>query len=290
MANLTEETKYPSGIYRWETTDPIIGGEPGFDSNGEPTGAGLDNVPTKQLADRTNYLKTAMDQLLNPAFAAIGGAFLRFESVPVTNMDTLITAGIYRTTTSTTNSPLSGTSDLVIVTVIGNSVRQHIFGSDMLTRTAVVSGGSTPTWGAWTNRGTPAGAVQSFARNTAPDGWLKANGAAVSRTTYARLFAAIGTTFGAGDGSTTFNLPDLRAEFVRGWDDGRGVDSGRAFGSAQADELKSHNHRIPTTLVAASAGTTTRVVGAEDQLQVTFNTGGSETRPRNVALLFCIKF
>lgn len=86
--------------------------------------------------------------------------------------------------------------------------------------------------------GVPSGAVMTFAMNTAPTGWLKANGAAVSRTTYAALFSAIGTTFGVGNGSTTFNLPDLRGEFMRGWDDGRGVDSGRAFGSAQLDQMQ----------------------------------------------------
>lgn len=101
---------------------------------------------------------------------------------------------------------------------------------------------------------TQAGEVAFFARNTAPTGYLKANGAAVSRTAYATLFAAIGTTFGAGDGSTTFNLPDLRGEFIRGWDDGRGVDSGRAFGSYQTDEIKSHKHTtdVGTVLIAAS--------------------------------------
>ena len=89
---------------------------------------------------------------------------------------------------------------------------------------------------------TPASTVIYVAQNTAPTGYLKANGAAISRTTYADLFAAIGTTFGTGDGSTTFNVPDLRGEFIRAWDDARGVDSGRSFGSAQADEFESHNH------------------------------------------------
>lgn len=92
------------------------------------------------------------------------------------------------------------------------------------------------------NTAAPAGAVMHFAQSTAPQGWLKANGTAVSRTTYADLFAAIGTTFGEGDGSTTFNLPDLRGEFVRGWDEGRGADDGRTFGSSQSDENKSHTH------------------------------------------------
>jgi len=70
----------------------------------------------------------------------------------------------------------------------------------------------------------PAGAVEYFARQTAPTGWIKADGSVVSRTQYADLFAAVGTVFGTGDGSTTFNLPDLRGEFIRGYDDGRGID------------------------------------------------------------------
>ena len=90
----------------------------------------------------------------------------------------------------------------------------------------------------------PSGTVLYFAGQTAPAGWLKANGAAVSRTAYAALFAAIGTTYGAGDGRSTFNLPDLRGEFLRGWDDGRGVDAGRVFGSAQAHALQSHQHGL----------------------------------------------
>jgi len=61
---------------------------------------------------------------------------------------------------------------------------------------------------------TPSGAVQFFAMETAPVGWLKANGAAISRITYANLYAAIGTRFGAGDGKITFNLPDLRGEWL----------------------------------------------------------------------------
>lgn len=134
------------------------------------------------------------------------------------------------------------------------------------------------------------GAVEAFARSTPPAGWLKANGAAVSRTTYADLFAAIGTTFGAGNGSTTFNLPDMRGEFVRGWDDARGVDASRAFGSAQAGAIQSHTHGISVsaseqTLAAGSASSATYLPGSQ-----TGATGGSETRPRNIALLYCIKY
>ena len=88
----------------------------------------------------------------------------------------------------------------------------------------------------------PPGVISYTAASSAPTGWLKANGAAVSRATYAALFAAIGDYYGPGDGSTTFNVPDLRGYHIRSLDDGRGVDSGRVRGSIQADQNKSHDH------------------------------------------------
>lgn len=137
------------------------------------------------------------------------------------------------------------------------------------------------------------GAVFFFARSAAPDGYLKANGASVSRTTYAALFQAIGTAFGAGNGSTTFTLPDLRGEFIRGWSDGGPVDLGRAFGSGQADEFKSHTHAYSIPFYGAidipiGSPNVTRVGIAQNT--ATGAAGGSETRPRNVALLACIKY
>jgi microcystin-dependent protein len=104
-----------------------------------------------------------------------------------------------------------------------------------------------------TSGGTPAGAIVAFAMSTAPTGWLKANGATISRTTYAALFAAIGVVFGPGDGSTTFQLPDLRGEFPRYWDDSRGIDVGRAFGSAQTADLAPHLHPVSITSGLQSA-------------------------------------
>lgn len=95
-----------------------------------------------------------------------------------------------------------------------------------------------------TDQNAPAGQIGHTARSTAPVGWLKANGAAVSRIAFARLFAAIGTIYGAGDGFNTFNLPDLRGRFVRSWDDGRGLDPGRALGSAQGSQNQSHGHGV----------------------------------------------
>ena len=135
------------------------------------------------------------------------------------------------------------------------------------------------------------GDIKFTARSTAPTGWLKANGAAISRTAYADLFAAIGTRFGAGDGFNTFNLPDLRGEFIRGWDDGRGVDPYRQFGSWQADELKSHTHSISLRVDKEyNSGYSELWRDGSGSTRTTNATGGSETRPRNIALLACIKY
>jgi microcystin-dependent protein len=118
----------------------------------------------------------------------------------------------------------------------------------------------------------------------------------VSRSTYSSLFSAIGTTYGVGDGSTTFNLPDLRGEFPRGWDDGRGVDTGRVIGSAQADGFRTHSHAI-TGYSAGINNTAGSHFYNTNQFNTTSSTsttstpaGDSETRPRNIALLACIRF
>jgi microcystin-dependent protein len=140
----------------------------------------------------------------------------------------------------------------------------------------------------------PVGSITMHAADAAPSGWLECDGGAVSRATYAGLFAAIGTVFGVGDGTTTFNVPDLRGEFVRGWDDGRAVDPARAFGSAQSDEFKAHVHSVqpPASTDDSSSGLTTTGTGGAEIITPynTASTGGSETRPRNIALLFIIKF
>ena len=135
------------------------------------------------------------------------------------------------------------------------------------------------------------GTIIHTARSTPPTGYLKANGVAISRTTYSALFSAIGTVFGAGNGSTTFNLPELRGEFVRGLDDGRGVDSGRVLGTAQADELKAHTHlQRGTSANNLDAGAyEIQTQSTTDNIN-TGSTGGTETRPRNVSLLYCIKY
>lgn len=132
------------------------------------------------------------------------------------------------------------------------------------------------------------GAIFYHGKSAAPSGYLKCNGAAVSRTTYADLYAEIGTTFGAGDGSTTFNLPELRGEFPRGWDDSRGVDSARVFGSAQAQGERAHYHTIQYGVYGLGAGGSNITVVNTNTDGATIT--GGETRPRNVALLAVIKY
>jgi len=95
--------------------------------------------------------------------------------------------------------------------------------------------------------GVPSGSVFCMAVATVPTGYLECNGAAVSRTTYAALFAIIGVNYGSGNGSSTFNLPDLRGEFVRGFDHGRNVDAGRGIGTSQSGGNASHNHSATTS-------------------------------------------
>ena len=143
----------------------------------------------------------------------------------------------------------------------------------------------------------PAGAVQAFAMNSAPAGWLAADGSNVNRTTYAALFSAISTTYGAGDGSTTFALPDLRGYFVRGvgvagqnGTNSDGTASG-AFGAKQADAFRSHTHTVFGTQLAQFQSTGAVLSGTSSNAnQTTTATGGTETRPANIAMLYCIKF
>jgi microcystin-dependent protein len=154
----------------------------------------------------------------------------------------------------------------------------------------------------------PPGAVLPFAMAVTPSGWLAANGAAVSRTLYPALFAAIGTLYGVGDGNTTFNVPDLRGYFVRGSGTNSDGTASGTFGQKQGDDFKSHSHtgsanaaNISTISVnwngtrfstrdanGNSTGGDYRDLSHGHSLTIN-PTGGTETRPKNIALLYCIK-
>lgn len=149
----------------------------------------------------------------------------------------------------------------------------------------------------------PAGSVHYFAMQTAPEGYLVANGAIVSRTVYARLFAAIGATFGEGDGGSTFQLPDLRGEFLRGWDAGRNLDAERVFGAAQGDAIRNITGKLGGDSYEmnydqgafyggsggrGNDGSATGCMHYFDASRVVPT--ANENRPHNVALLACIKY
>jgi microcystin-dependent protein len=162
---------------------------------------------------------------------------------------------------------------------------------------------AAPTVALTAEESTPAGAVMAFAMNSAPAGWLAANGSNVSRSTYAALFAAIGTTYGAGDGSTTFALPDLRGIFVRGSDSQTisGTTYSATFAAKQQDAFQSHWHATQHTISASGSsgsgslasgsgwGVTSVRAATTDGANGTPRTA-SETRPANIALLYCVKF
>lgn len=166
------------------------------------------------------------------------------------------------------------------------------------------------------------GVMGLFLGTTPPPGWLKLNGATLSRTTYADLWAYANASnntvaeaswssnwgkFSTGDGSTTFRLPDLRGEFLRMWDDGRGVDSGRAIGSYVADTLQGHAHMYYwANLVQVSGGagvlvdqkgSPNPVSEASDRVREVVSDApygtarvSSETKPRSISVMPCIKY
>ena len=108
---------------------------------------------------------------------------------------------------------------------------------------------------------TPTGTVLAFSGAAAPAGWLLANGQAVSRTDYAALFTAIGTAFGTGNGTTTFNLPDLRGRTVIGVGQGAALTAralaqtgGEEAHALTLQELPSHSHTAPTGVTTPDGG------------------------------------
>ena len=142
------------------------------------------------------------------------------------------------------------------------------------------------------------GTVAYFAMSVAPLGWLKCNGALLTKTSYPDLSTAIGIIYG-GD-STQFNLPDLRGKFIRSWDDGAGNDTrtpSRVFGSNEAGGNESHSH-LENRAVGTDYITSAFVQSADAGLQVgyrndstyTQNSGYAETTVKNLALLACIKY
>jgi len=283
-----------------------------------------------------------------PPVNALGGRPIRFQIVKADGSANTVTVQL------AAGDVIIGLSSIVL-SAFGDSVTLVSDGG--ITWVPIQGFGASPTRRGLTRYATPAevasgtpgdmavtpaglgalltGMIAFFPTTSAPTGWLKANGALVSRATFFNLWAvaqasgnlvtdaawvaANGPTgaFSQGDGSTTFRIPDLRGEFLRGLDDGRGVDSGRGIGTFQDGQLLSHGHAItdPThahgvagnnggtagivathnvandTAYFLQTGGTNQMTTAASSTGITIaNTGGAENRPRNIALLACIKF
>lgn len=266
---IQETAQWEAIVRQVDTGDRVLGGADG-----------AVNIAYRQLANRTGYLKQQIGELN--------------DALPKNATDTI--AGVVK---------LINRLDSMAVDAALSAAQGKVLNDAIAYLNNLLVGYTA-------NSFCPSGMIMTFAGDFAPAGWLKANGAAVSRTVYAKLFAAIGTRYGAGDGHSTFNLPDLRGEFARFWDDGRGVDVGRVLGTLQLDALQKHTHLIGTS---SGENLNNGLPGIDDKywqtsggnyapatghIALTHDTGSDgygrvggrfagETRPRNIALLACIK-
>jgi microcystin-dependent protein len=384
MANVSETANFDPGVYRIEITDLVQGGE-----------TGISNKGIKNLANRTLFLKQQIDRFLLQGI----------RSVTATASTNMTDSDIGKLVVLTTNSTIDVDYDLFDANRVAAGTRfvlsaMNIWGvgdnivnvRPVITTNLVdlssginyqlglalrkfdwielVSDGINTWYIVNKELNKDVGSVVPFAfASVPPFGYLLCNGAAVSRNIYARLFNAIGTTYGIGDGFSSFNIPDLRGEFIRGFDAGRGVDtstlavscfttngvsivivndgttglfvgmsvtgtgipanttvtaiidrtlitlsnpatatnggitltftSTRTMGSTQADMLKKHEHfyALASNNVHGGSPSATLIdwdgANLEQTYDVNMNTeyvGGFETRPRNVAMSYAIKF
>lgn len=150
----------------------------------------------------------------------------------------------------------------------------------------------------------PIGAVIMWPRATAPAKYLECAGQLVSRTAYPELFDVLGIYYSAGDGSTTFGLPDYRGVFPRGWDHGRGIaDVNRDVGVYTPDAFAAHNHLVTNDADVWGGGaggsqgylsnsynnTIHQSDAGEARRNRTTDTGGAETYPKHIITMFCIR-
>lgn len=315
MANLTEVSNFDAVVYELATSDPVLGG-PG----------GVANSQAQALANRTQWLKDRIAKGLSYAAGVTGTPSLPYNVSwnPTTDYAKAYNivvggSGVQSTFTLADTSAVSpwdqnavlsvannGTSSgyLKIQVAAGSALHAADLGATITLRPgdrcdiAAVSAGVYVLLAIYRHDAiAKPGDFKWAAYNSVPTGYLATNGAAVSRTTYADLFAAIGVAYGVGDGSTTFNLPDTRGEFIRGIDNGRGVDSGRVFGASQSELIKDHVHiaGVSGTFSGASSHSVTTYSGPSstsgtDATSGMVSGGGAETRPRNITMLGLIKY
>jgi microcystin-dependent protein len=264
----------------------------------------------------------SISNLVPPASAAYVGASSTFVFESNTNVAANLDMrnAILRKSSSLspglTLSPPTGMVSDYTVTLPTLPAAQSFLGIDVsgnISSVANVSQGITLSMlvAAVANSLVPVSTILPFGGDSAPAGYLICQGSAVSRITYADLFAIVGTRFGQGDGSTTFNLPDLRGQFLRGVTGGSSKDPdaasrtsmsaggaiGNNVGSIQGHAFQTHNHDVTAPVVQSSSGSSFPVPGGgggqfSSNAQATganSQATSSETRPTNAYVNFIIK-
>ena len=276
-------------------------------------------VDTMVFCDGTNVLSLSALDFMSGMSTAIDNRMLKTDG---TSGRSIQQTGI----TVDDSNNISGVNDLGIggaATVTGNALIGGFVGKAATSGLTIPSGTTAQRDGtdiqirynselnqleayynsAWQPIGFSPGDVKLWFTETAPTGWLELDGVDKSRSAHAALFAVWGTTFGVGNGLTTFGIPDMRGQFVRGWDHGAGTDpdaasrtdrgdgtTGDRVGTGQADEFKEHTHSGKFAILGifndGGSGGASRITAD----QTVGNTGGNETRGKNVAAMFCVKF
>lgn len=251
MANLPETPQWEDGIYQIEVSDPVLGGPDG-----------ISNRQAKQLASRTSYLKQKVEKGGSDLAAHIAAPdphtqYAQKASPTFTGTPTAPTAA------NNDNSKKLATTEFVVraLAALADSAPETLdtlkeladaLGNDPNFATTVLNklaeklakdqnGADIPdpalfvkNLGLGEGSALPVGVPIPWSSATPPTGWLKCNGASFSLAQYPLLAVAYPSGI----------LPDLRGVFIRGWDDGRGLDSGRAILSYAADKLKKHTHAL----------------------------------------------
>ncbi|WP_432712587.1 hypothetical protein [Pedobacter sp.] len=315
MAEFTGTNTFVENIYLLEQSDLVLGGS-----------EGISNKATKQLAERTMWLRKTMQGyaaitlvnaskalskadvflklvVINPGNASIDCTLPALSSDDAGSKVSLVAYNVAKqvSITSTANDIL-----------LGSTTRQKLFMGNGDSLELIWLGN---TWMVFEAKGnfTAVGGFEygyAVAANT-----VVANGAILSRAEYPRLWEYVSVLsgglvsdyywnsianykgfFSSGDGSSTFRIPDLRSMFIRGLDLGAGITFGRNLenpGGYEADEFKSHSHTItPDDHPGRSDNANDRQVMEQNgngRTIQTSSTGGSETRPKNIGLIPLIK-
>jgi microcystin-dependent protein len=338
MANLSEIVQWEAGIYQLERTDPVdagVGGagvsnlqakllanrtawlkrqvEKGFNFRGvvlnQATGSlGNSDYGYMYAWDETAVNGTYVIELPNIGAmdeqAAIGFTVGKTSGVSVEvaafGTDVLYPFG-------TSEWTLNAGDTLVLVPRKNPLIGTHHWWPVVVPKSGIIQSIQSQL--------VPTGAIIAVAGNAAPTGYIPLNGAVVNRSSYPALWTYaqasgnltvddatwIANNWGAfspGNGSTTFRVPDFRGEFLRGWDNGRGIDTGRTLGSFQDQAVNTAGVELreaSTTWAANGAGVGSSVAYFENSNIVAYGTnmtllGGTETRPRNLPVMYCIKF